>query len=627
MSRISGWIDSGIGAQSPDDVLSAMTDAFAFDLPARRMARAAGTQGLAVQGRDKECDLCVNGSIWAAIVGRPRWLSAELAALAAGKGHAWAVGEAYLRHGEQLFAELRGSFALAVIDGAKRRALLGVDRLGVERLCYSQPKAGGVVFGSTTDMVRAHPAVASTVPHQAVFDYLYFGICPSPGTIYREQFKLLPAQYVFFQENTLRTGFYWHMPYRESNDRALDDLAEELMGKLRGAVKRDIAGMDPSAAGAFLSGGLDSSTVAGLLSEQSGRRTKTFTIGFAHDKYDEIHYAEIAARHFGTEQHNYYLTPSDVAGVLTELSRAFDEPFGNSSVVPTFYCAKVAREHGVDLMFAGDGGDEIFAGNSRYVDQQIFGLYEKVPAALRRYLLEPVVFGLPGLGKVPVLRKSRGYIEKARLPMPDRLDAYNFYRTVKLSDVLTAGMLHDLDTDGPGSNMREAYERTASRSMLHRMLHLDLKITLADNDLRKVGVACDLAGVQVSYPFLDDDVVEFSAQIPPSLLIRRFKRRWFFKYAVRDFLAAETLAKRKHGFGMPFTEWPRENPQLREVAVDCIRGFARRNYLRADFLERMIGADGSGAYDGLVWDIVMLELWFREREASRQPLVRRKIVA
>ncbi|HYM03687.1 MAG TPA: asparagine synthase-related protein [Stellaceae bacterium] len=625
MSRIAGWIDSAVGGESPDGVLKAMADACAYQLPQRRMARSAASMALVAQGRDRESDLAAEEQLWTAIVGRPRWLAADLAAIAAGRGHAAALKEAYLRHGEELFAQLRGSFALAIIDGAKRRALLAVDRLGVERLCYSEPRTGGLVFGSTTDAVRAHPAVTGTVTHQAIFDYLYFAVCPSPGTIYREQSKLLPAQYLIFEDGKARTGFYWRMPYRESNDRSVDDLAKELMERLRTAVHREIAGENPAALGAFLSGGLDSSTVAGLLSEATGRRAKTFTIGFTHDKYDEIHYAEVAARHFGTEQHNYYLKPDDVVGVLAEMSRAFDEPFGNSSVMPTYYCAKVAREHGIELMLAGDGGDEIFAGNSRYVDQLVFGLYDHVPAALRRFVVEPIVFDLPGVGGIPLWRKARGYIQKARIPMPERLDAHNFYRNADLSEVLATDMLRDADPAATSAGLREAYERTGSQSMLHRMLHLDLKITLADNDLRKVGVACDLAGMPVAYPFLDDDVVEFSAQIPPSLLIRRLKRRWFFKYAVKDFLAPETLAKRKHGFGMPFTEWPRENPTLHEIAVECVRGFARRGYLRSDFLDRVIGSDG--AYDGLVWDIVMLELWFREREATAQSPGLKKIVA
>jgi asparagine synthase (glutamine-hydrolysing) len=298
------------------------------------------------------------------------------------------------------------------------------------------------------------------------------------------------------------------------------------------------------------------------------------------------------------------------------LSRAADEPFGNSSVVPAYYCSKMARERDVALMLAGDGGDEIFAGNSRYIDQQIFDFYDHVPEFVRAYMLEPVLFHTPGLAKTTLGRKARNYVQRARLPMPDRAEARNFYQNTDLADVLETDVLRDIDRAEPLANLRDAYERTRSRTMLQRMMHLDLKITLADNDLRKVAIASDMAGVPSAYPFLDDDVVEFAAQIPSSLLIRWLSRRWFFRQAVKDFLPPETLAKRKHGFGMPYTEWPRDNAELRDITLDCVNGFRRRHYFKSDFLDRFVGGAGDGSvYDSLVWDIVMLELWLRERDA------------
>src|SRR5581483_1798618 len=200
---------------------------------------------------------------------------------------------------------------------------------------------------------------------QAVFDYLYFGISPSPGTIYRELRKLLPAQYLRRAGGRIDCGFYWQMPYAERTEKEVRDLSGDLMQRLRGALVRTVGDEDPRRLGAFLSGGLDSSTVTGLLSEASGGHAKTFTIGFRQAKYDESGYAEIVARHFQTEHRTYYLTPRDVARALVPIARAFDEPFGNSSVLPAYYCAKLAGENGVSLMLAGDGGDELFGGNSR----------------------------------------------------------------------------------------------------------------------------------------------------------------------------------------------------------------------------------------------------------------------
>jgi len=627
MSALVGWFDSHIGEAPPRKILDSMVGACQL-MRGERVSRHGGADAaMAAQAPATEGDLYSDHSVWAAIIGRPRWVHPELASLASAEGHASALTHAYRQYGLNLFACLRGSFALAVIDLDARRALLAVDRVGVHTMCYSQPKSGGIVFGSTTDTVRPHPAVGASVSEQAIFDYLYFSMCPSPGTIYREQFKLLPAQYAVYQDNAVRTGLYWQMPYRETTSEPLELLSAEMMETLRVGVARAIAGRGMASLGAFLSGGLDSSTVTGLLSEATGRRAKTFTIGFSHDEYDEAAYAEIAARHFGTEHHYHPITPKDVVGILSPLSRAFDEPFGNSSAVPTYFCAKIAKERGIELMLAGDGGDEIFAGNSRYVDQQIFALYGQIPLALRAYLIEPIVFGLPGFDRWLLGRKARNYIQRAKTPMPERLETHNFYGSAALPGVFTADVLSTIDPGKPVSNLREVYERTASNSLLQRMLHLDLKITLADNDLRKVGRACDMAGMSVAYPFLDDDVMEFAAQIPPSLLIRRFDRRWFFKHAVRNFLPPETLAKRKHGFGMPFREWPRQDEELREVAIDCLRGFRQRHYLRPDFMDRVINGDETDAYDELIWDIVMLELWFRERTEAVLDFRQRRIIA
>lgn len=575
-----------------------------------------GETALVVEGMQTKTDLADNGEILSAIIGKPRWDDQNLAGFAKNHGHACTLIEAYTRHGEQFFRYLKGSFALAIIMRTPKRILIAIDRLGMEPMCYAQDGSGAVVFGSSADLVRAHPAVKSTVSDQSVFNYLFFAISPSPGTIYREQVKLLPAQFVVFEEGRARTAFYWEMPYCESAKEDVRALGIRMMELLRGGVRRCIDGEERSALGAFLSGGLDSSTVVGLAIKEVSAPIDTFTIGFAQDHYDETRYAEVAARHFGARQHTYRLLPHDVVNILPDIARAFDEPFGNSSVVPSYYCAKRSRESGVNLLLAGDGGDELFAGNSRYVDQKRLEYYQRIPRPVRRLLIEPVTLEYPLFGRSTFGRRAASYVGRALTPMPERTETYNFYRNNDLKGIFTADVLAMINPSEPLSILREVYERASSHAMLHRMMHLDLKMTLADNDLRKVGKACELAGIDVHYPFLDDDVVEFSASIPPDMLIKGLERRWFFRQAVSDFLAPETLSKRKHGFGMPFAEWTREDPELRDLAVDCMRGFAQRGYLRKDFIERVISGK-VGIEQGLAWDVMMIELWFRARnEAS-----------
>src|SRR3569623_496647 len=305
-------------------------------------------------------------------------------------------------------------------------------------------------------------------------------------------------------------------------------LAEEFRALLRDGVRRTLA-RPHRKLGNFLSGGTDSSTLAGLVTELTGTPAETYSIGFDAPGYDESHYADIAVQHFGTRHHTYYVTPQDVVDAIPLIARQYDEPCGNASAVPTYYCAKMAKEDGVDLMIAGDGGDELFGGNARYVKQKTFELYYNVPAALRRALIEPLAFHIPGADSVAPLRKRRSYITQARVPLPDRLESYNFLHRSPARDIFDAAFLEHVDVGEPVRNLREVSPRTDGADALYRMLHLDLKVTLADSDLRKVNRMCEAAGVGVSYPLLDDAMVEFSGRVPADLMIKGYTLRYYFK--------------------------------------------------------------------------------------------------
>jgi asparagine synthase (glutamine-hydrolysing) len=616
MGSICGWMGEFRSAASPDAVIAGMAAVSSPRAIAEKRADAFAGLSIAPEAQHGHGDMA--SDLWVAIEGRPRWMSREIASIAESSGHAEALKAAYRRFDTQFLEHITGAFALALIDRSRGRLVLAIDRIGIHSLCYGALPMGGVAFAATVDALRAHPSLVATVPAQAIFTFLHFGYCPSPETIYQEQRKLLPAQYLLHENGTVRTDFYWRMSYAPIASHSRTELEGELFTCLRNAVRRATTATEPATWGAFLSGGLDSSTVAGLLAELSTGPLKTFTIGFTQDRFDEMAYARIAAQHFGCQHYHYYLKPDDVVDAAVRIAAQYDEPFGNSSVFPAFYCAKLAKEHGVELMLAGDGGDEIFAGNSRYVEQNVFELYGKLPAVLGPHLLEPILFGLPERVGPGLVRKVRNYVRFAKVPLPDRLEARNFYQQTPLGELFLPECLAEIAADAPLQAMREAYFRPRTDSALQRMLHLDLKFTLADNDLRKVSGACALAGLEVAYPFLDEEVVEFSGKVPPRLLIRRFERRYFFKRAMAKFLPPEVLAKKKHGFGMPYADWPREHPAVRELASDCITDFKRRNYLRPAFLDRLAAPSGEAddAHRELVWDIMMLELWFRHRDAS-----------
>lgn len=546
------------------------------------------------------------------MVGTPRWRRPTLMQAQQAQSPAKALRLAYREHGVALLDHMAGVFAFAILDRPNRRALLAIDRMGVHSLYYSAASAERLVFGTTADMVRAHPGVGASVPLQSVYGYLHAFVCRSPGTIYAEQRKLGPAQYLLWQDGESQVTSYWRTPFEPDRQHTPEQLGEELVAQVRRAVRASIPPAGGETTGAFLSGGLDSSTVAGMLNEATQEPAETFTIGFDEESYDEMRYAEAATCRFGTRAHRYYLTAEDTAAMAPKVAAHYCEPFGNSSALPAYFCAAQASGAGMTCLLAGDGGDEILAGNSRYLEQGMPGRYARLPAPLRA-ALKLAAFHTPLLHGMASWEKAQRAIARAEAPLPERLEAYNFYQPDRMAEVFEPEALQALDLEAPWREMRQAYDSAASGDTLQRMMHLDLKQALADADLKKVTGMCDLAGIDVAFPFLDDDLVAFCATLPPELHLKDGRLRAFFKDAFRDFLPEEVIAKKKHGFGMPFYEWTRDHPRLRELAYDSLESLRGRHLVRGAFLDRVMNQHARPeptAYDGLVWDLMMLELWF-----------------
>jgi asparagine synthase (glutamine-hydrolysing) len=614
MSGICGWIDGQREADPAHATLDTMRQAL-------RERDSAGPQpivsircALAVEAGIRPVSLHRTETLLAAVEGHVRWRSPNLAAMAKERGAAAAVAEAYRQHSSNCLNEMLGPFAIAVVDTQGASGLLAIDRLGTRTMCYANPSRE-LVFASNTESVVAHPSVSRELSQQAIFNYLYCHVVPSPGTIYRSVQKLRPGECVTFKNGAVERRFYWQLPYHDEGTDSVEALERRLRLLLKDATRHAIDG--EQAIGTFLSGGTDSSTIATMLTELTQAPARTYSIGFASDEFDEMKFARIAAQRLGAHAHEYYLTPDDVVEAIPIIARAYDEPFGNDSAVPTYFCAKMAREDGVQVLLAGDGGDEIFGGNTRYAKQKVFEAYGRIPMALRRALIEPLAFSLPGNGRIAPLRKLGSYIRQASVPLPDRLETYNFLHRSPFADVFEPDFLAAVDVNEPLAMLREAYQRTDSASSLNRMMHLDLKLTLADNDLRKVSRMCDVAGIEVRYPLLDDELVEFSGEIPAALKVKGLKLRYFFKHALKDVLAPETIAKTKHGFGMPFGLWLRDHARLTEVVHGSLEAFERRRILRPSYIQdlrRQHHTDHATYFGIMIWVVAMLECWFDARK-------------
>jgi asparagine synthase (glutamine-hydrolysing) len=609
MSGLCGWFDRERARSADPQVIAAMAAPLnRFDDCTVRSA-SAGFGAIAAAGTD--LDILKDDDQLVAVWGRARFADADLAALARSHGIARALSQGYARKGTDVLTALTGAFALAILNARSCEAVLAVDRMGTRPLCY-RVAAGTLVFGSTLDAISAFPEITPEINRQAIYEYVYFHMVPGPYTVHAGCHRLLPGSFLLWSNGKAETRSYWEMRFVENERRPLPELKKDFLDVLREGV---LEAAQDGTVGTFLSGGTDSSTIAGMLGEVTGQPARTYSIGFEAQGYDEMRYARIAARHFGTKHHEYYVTPDDVVNAIPKIAAVHDQPFGNSSAVPTYYCAKLARGDGVDTLLGGDGGDELFGGNERYAKQYLYSLYSDLPHPLRKGVIEPVLGMLP---PVSITGKAQRYVKNASMPMPARYDNYNLLEQLGPAVVFTRDFLDAVDRELPLARMAEAYNAAHAQSLINRMLALDLKYTLADNDLPKVMRSCELARVEARFPLLSDAMVTFSARLPPELKLKQTRLRYFFKESLRGFLPDEIITKTKHGFGLPFGPWFQAHQPLRQIALDSLVDLKQRRIVRPEFVDELtsVHVQSHAKYYGtMVWVLMMLEQWLRQHGA------------
>lgn len=504
-------------------------------------------------------------------------------------------------------AALEGEFSIAVAlaDG---RVVLAVDRFAVNTVCWR------LVGGQLQWAVRADELARSEprapIDPQALYDYLYLHAIASPRTVFAGVHRLPAAHMLVFTQGQVGVERYWTPTFDEPDTGDFKKLAQDFRATLKSAVASQL---DGTKAACYLSGGTDSSTVAGMIREATGEPADSYSIGFEAEGYDEMAYARIAAKHFGCRHHEHYVTPAELVAAIPTVAQYYDQPFGNSSALPAYYCARMARADGVTRILAGDGGDELFGGNARYAKQRVFGLYAALPSSLRRSVLEPMLLG-SAVGRAPLLKKGASYVQQARVPMPDRLDLYNLLSRVGASEVLSPALLAGVDAQAPMIQQRSVWDSVPAASELNRNLAFDWRYTLAESDLPKVVGSARLAGVEVGFPFLQPSVLELSTHLPSSYKLKGLRLRWFFKEALRGFLPDEIIRKKKHGFGLPFGVWAMRHQGLRDLSQDSVRALAHRGIVRPGFERRLFEqllVEHPGYYGELVWLLMMLEQWLR----------------
>jgi len=515
----------------------------------------------------------------------------------------------YEEEGTELLARLRGMFAFALWDAPQRRLFAARDRLGKKPLFYFHDERG-FAFGSEPKAILQAPGVPAEVDPVALHHYLTFGYVPSPFSAFRGMQKLPPAHYLTVRDGRLEVRRYWSLRYGPKHTADEGALAEELLHLLEESVRLRMISDVPL--GALLSGGIDSSLIVALMRRQTSGPVRTFSIGFDQPDYDELAFARQVAERFETEHHELVVKP-DAAAILPSLVWHYNEPYADSSALPSFLLCAMARRS-VTVALAGDGGDELFAGYDRYLATALAERLDVLPPVLRAALARGVSSLAPqGTPKSPIYRLGRFAEGLALAPVQRYARWVSVFDDASKRALYSDDFAAELAAVSSLDVLAEAYRRSDADGFLEATLDADLQTYLPDDLLVKMDIASMATSLEVRSPLLDHRVVEFAARLPRRMKLRGLVQKHLLKRIMRGALPEPILRRKKMGFGVPIDQWLRG--ELREMAYDLLldsRALAR-GYFREDALRRLLDehASGKAFHHHRLWSLLMLELWHR----------------
>lgn len=514
---------------------------------------------------------------------------------------------AYEAYGDHFLEHLNGMFAFAIWDRSRCRLLLARDRLGIKPLYYWATDEQ-IIFGSELKALLAHPTVPRQIDPIALDHFLTLEYIPSPRTIFQDIAKLAPATYLVWEKGRSHTFTYWHIPTNLPIPISKDDCAERLNELIDDAVRLQLVSDVPL--GAFLSGGIDSSTIVAAMSQAATKQIRTFSIGFADTTYNELPYARAVAVHFGTHHEEAILQP-DIADLAEKLIGHLDEPIADFSILPTYLVSQLAREH-VTVALSGDGGDELFGGYDSYVAQSAARFYNYLPTGLRQRVLPPLLDRLPPQpAKKGFINKAKRFVEGGSLPPALQHTRWMFFLNEADKNQLYQPALRERVNGHSASLLLSHFQQAASRESLAQQQYVDVKTYLADNILTKVDRMSMAVSLEARVPLLDHRIVEFALNLPSHLKLYRGRTKVILRQAMSGRLPPTVLNKPKQGFSIPLKHWLRSSlrPMMTDLlAPDCIR---QRNYFYPQTIQRWVTEhlNGQVNHSHRLWALMLFELW------------------
>lgn len=558
-----------------------------------------------------------DGSIWIVFNGEI-YNFEELRKNLAAKGHVFkshtdteTIIHLYEEQGTECLQSLRGMFAFAIWDQRNQKLFLARDRAGKKPLVYTEAD-GALLFASEIKSLLQDPSVTARVNLEALHHYLTYQYVPSPWTMFRGIYKLPQAHSLLFQNGKTTLQRYWQLSYANKIQLAHEnDYLEQFMELFREAVKIRLRSDVPL--GAFLSGGIDSSAAVAVMSHFMNQPVKTFSIGFEESDYSEVRYASMVAKKYQTD-HTEFIVKPDAIAILPKLVWHYNEPFADSSAIPTFYVAKLTREH-VTVALNGDGGDESFAGYERYLADRLAAYYEKIPAVLREKIIKKAFNMLPHIeNRRNFWRRLKRFLNGiAEGPERRYVRWICYFDNEMKADLYSTALREQTRALDSVALTVDWYAKADGGNFLDRTLFVDVMSYLPDDLLVKVDIVSMANSLEARSPFLDHKLMEFAAALPAPLKLHGMHSKYILKKAFAPLLPKEVLYRRKMGFGVPIDKWFRR--ELKSMAYQILlekrtlqRGYFREEAVRL-LLDEHMARRADHSYR--IWALLFLELWHR----------------
>jgi asparagine synthase (glutamine-hydrolysing) len=517
----------------------------------------------------------------------------------------------YEEKGVECVNDLRGMFAFAIWDENKKRLFCARDRAGKKPFVYAHTE-DGLVFASEIKSLLKDPTLKRSLDYSAIHHYLTYQYVPSPMSIFKSIKKLPPAHMLIYEGGDLKIKRYWNLSYRNKLQlSSVDEYGERFRDLFEEAVKIRLRSDVPL--GAFLSGGIDSSLVVAVMSQLMDQPVKTFSIGFEEEGYDEVAFARLIAQKYQTDHHEFTVKP-DAVNILPQIVWNYNEPFADSSAVPTYYVSKMTRDF-VTVALNGDGGDESFAGYERYLADKLADYYRRVPPFIREGIIRRAVDKLPhSTNRRNFFRRLKRFVKGISEPPERRYVRWICFFDNEMKGDLYTPSFKDLNRELDSVDLTvKWYEQADAEQFLDRTLFVDVMSYLPEDLLVKVDIASMAHSLEARSPFLDHKVMEFAASLPANLKLKGMETKFLLKDTLSDIVPKEILQRKKMGFGVPLDVWFRND--LKEMAYDVLldQKSIERGYFRKEYVSKMLDEHVSKQYDHSyrIWALLFLELWHK----------------